>query len=109
MSNPTLASAAGSSGLTIRKPALVLIAPNATDSRPNHLNPMAFILNRLGASFMTWQQVAVIAILVLGGCFLGFEGKETLAAMVLGAAGGFISQPLLQPRNNNPSQVKPEV
>lgn len=58
------------------------------------------VLSLLGESFMSWQQVAVIAILVVGGCFLGFEGKETLAATLLGAAAGFISQPLLKARDN---------
>jgi len=54
------------------------------------------VLSALGESFMSWQQVVVISIMVLGGCFLGFEGKETIAAMILGAAGGFISQPLMK-------------
>jgi hypothetical protein len=111
MSNQTLATAGASSGHTINKPALVLVAaPNAaTDSSPRHSNIMSFVLASLGESFMSWQQVAVIAILVLGGCFLGAMEKETLAATILGAAAGFISQPLLKPRtpetpivNNNP-------
>lgn len=54
---------------------------------------------------MSWQQVAVIAILVIGGCFLGYAGKETLAATILGAAAGFISQPLLKPRTQDPPTV----
>lgn len=103
MSTTTLARAVASSGRTNQKPALVLVAESATISPPRNRNPMVTILSLLGESFMTWQQVAVIAILVLGGCFLGFEGKETLAAMVLGAAGGFISQPLLKAKEPTPT------
>lgn len=101
MSSQILASADASNGRTTNKPALVLVAmqPTATGSRQRHPNVMSFILSSLGESFMSWQQVAVIGILVLGGCFLGAIGKETLAAMILGAAGGFISQPLLKPRD----------
>ena len=102
MSTHTLASVAVSSGHTIAKPALALVANDATNSSPKNRNPMVAVLSLLGESFMSWQQVAVIAILVLGGCFLGFEGKETLAAMILGAAGGLISQPLLKPKDPQP-------
>jgi hypothetical protein len=102
MSSPTLANVVALNGHTTSKPALVLVATQttATGSRQRHPNAMSSILSSLGESFMSWQQVAVIAILVLGGCFLGAMGKETLAAMILGAAGGFISQPLLKPKSN---------
>lgn len=108
MSTQTLVSVVASSGHTNSKPGLVLVADTATGSDLRHPNVMSFILSSLGASFMSWQQVAVIGILVLGGCFLGFEGKETLAATILGAAAGFISQPLLQGKGKSP-EVKPEV
>lgn len=106
MSTHTLASVAVSSGHTTQKPALALVANGATNSTPKNPNPMVAVLSSLGESFMSWQQVAVIAILVIGGCFLGFEGKETLAATILGAAAGFISQPLLKPRD---TQAAPSV
>lgn len=105
MSTHTLANAGASHGHTINKPALVLVANDATDLSPKNRNPMVAVLSLLGESFMSWQQVAVIAILVLGGCFLGFEGKETLAATILGAAAGFISQPLLKGRTQEPPPV----
>lgn len=106
MSSPTLASAVTSNGLTARKPTppLAIVKCAIVMGSDNKLtdNVMVTIIKTLGESFMTWQQVAVIAILVLGGCFLGFEGKETLAATILGAAAGFISQPLLKAKENPP-------
>lgn len=107
MSTRTLASVVVSNGRTINKPGLVLVASDATNSAPKNRNPMVAVLSALGESFMSWQQVTVIAILVIGGCFLGFEGKETLAATILGAAAGFISQPLLKAKETAPPTVNP--
>lgn len=44
---------------------------------------------------MTWQQVVICSVFVIGGVVLGLEGKETLAATILGAAAGYLAQPLL--------------
>jgi hypothetical protein len=43
---------------------------------------------------MTWQQIVLAITLVVGGVVLGITNHETLAATVLGAAAGFLSQPL---------------
>lgn len=107
MSSPTLATVVTSSGLTVRKPTRPLAVVKcavAMGSDPKLTNNVMFsIIKALGESFMTWQQVTVIAILVLGGCFLGFSGRETLAATLIGAAAGFVSQPLFKGQ----SQEKP--
>jgi len=46
---------------------------------------------------MSWQQVVICSVFVVGGVVLGLEGKETLAATILGAAAGYLAQPLLKP------------
>lgn len=43
---------------------------------------------------MTWQQVVICSVFVVGGVLLGLTGKETLAATILGAAAGYLAQPL---------------
>jgi isopentenyl diphosphate isomerase/L-lactate dehydrogenase-like FMN-dependent dehydrogenase len=45
---------------------------------------------------MSWQQVVIVIVFVLGGVVLGLHGNETLAATALGAAAGFLTQPLLR-------------
>lgn len=45
---------------------------------------------------MSWQQVVISVVFVAGGVVLGVTGHETLAASAIGAAAGFLSQPLLR-------------
>jgi isopentenyl diphosphate isomerase/L-lactate dehydrogenase-like FMN-dependent dehydrogenase len=45
---------------------------------------------------MSWQQVVIVIVFVMGGVMLGLHGNETLAATALGAAAGFLTQPLLR-------------
>ncbi len=105
MSNQTLVSVGISAGrmehrqtqpLAVVKCALAL----ASDRQLTN-SVICDIVKALGESFMTWQQVAVIAILVLGGCFLGFTGHETLAGALIGGAAGFVSQPLFKPQSRH--------
>ena len=91
-----------SSGCTRTHKALALVATNAGNSKAIRETMGANLLTTLWASFMTWQQVAVIAILIVGGCFLAFLGKETLAGTILGAAAGFISQPFFKRKEHHP-------
>jgi hypothetical protein len=103
MSKQTLVSVVVSNGRTIRPIPLnrpvVPIVPIAHNSGKSITRKVLAYFGRLGDSFMSWQQVTVIAILVIGGCVLGAIGKETLAGILLGAAAGFISQPLMHKRS----------
>lgn len=47
---------------------------------------------------VNWQQVVITVSLVVGGVVLGLHGKETLAATLIGAAAGFLTQPLTHNR-----------
>lgn len=51
------------------------------------------IMATLGPFIMNWQQVILCISFITGGVALGLKDKETLAAMILGAAAGYLVQP----------------
>lgn len=64
--------------------------------QPLTLKKKGNIMATLGAFIMTWQQVILCMSFVAGGVVLGLKDKETLAAMILGAAAGYLAQPFLK-------------
>jgi hypothetical protein len=57
---------------------------------------------QIGAFFMNWQQVVIVVVFVLGGVVLGLHQQETLAATILGAAAGFMTQTVLKGKESTP-------
>lgn len=49
---------------------------------------------------VNWQQVVITVSFVVGGVVLALNGKETLAATLIGAAAGFLTQPLIAQKRN---------
>lgn len=84
----------------IRPPANIALVPPLT------LKKKGNIMATLGAFIMTWQQVILCMSFVAGGVVLGLKDKETLAAMILGAAAGYLAQPFL--KNGNAKKEKEE-
>lgn len=50
---------------------------------------------------VNWQQVVITVSFVAGGVVLGLYGQQTLAGTLIGAAAGFLTQPLLRARDKS--------